>query len=212
METKTQNSQLTSVEMSEKDIAEIWVRSNKAVAESNPEAVLGRIWELTQTVKRLEKLNDGLKNQIRTVEIRLAREEELPGRIGNKLQPVWVSKTGSVMIVRLAVTGLFANDETRPTIIEGKLLKGANGIGVQALQDRYMFGLADGQGKTREQQRTLRNSYNVRGPLANAVMDFLKAENMQKAVGDRPEAAFFGKSQIKAEVREEVITPPDLEM
>lgn len=183
-----ENKELTKINVSQEELREIWVRGNQAVAVADPAKVLRELYDL--------------KKKMRTVEIRLAKSTDLPG----KMTPVWTK--GGVMIVRLAVTGIFP-DESRPTIVEGKLLKGQKGIGVQALQDRYLFGVADGKEIKRADQKNIPNNYTVRGPFADAILAFLKPDNMQKVLAGTEFEAFFGVEAPPAPVKEDV---PDLEM
>lgn len=165
--------ELTPVKVDPQAYRAVWIRDNKAVVEMNPEKVLGELYDL--------------KRQIRTVEIRLAKQADM----GSGLPPVWVNDKGTLMIVRVAISGIFS-DEKRPSIVEGKLLKGQKGIGVQVFQDRYRSGLAEGKGATKDELRKIPNSYTVYGPLAGAVLSFLKPENMAKVLAGTKFESFFG--------------------
>jgi len=172
--------ELTPVVMDPKAFREVWIRQNEAVVKLDPDKILGELYDL--------------KRQIRKVEIRVAKQSEM----GSALPPIWMNKNETMMLVRVAVSGIFP-EEKRPTIVEAKLLKGQNGIGTQVFQDRYNFGLAEGKGASKEDLRKIKNNYTVSGPLAGAVVGFLKAENLAKALAGTPFAEFFGTVEAPPE-------------
>jgi len=188
---ETQVKELSSVKLDQAAYKSIWVRENKAVLELNPEKILGELFDL--------------KTKIRTVELRVAKQSEM----GSALPPIWVNPKGTMMRIRIAVSGIFADEKT-PTIVEAKLLKGQNGIGTQVFQDRYAYGLAEGKGASKDELRKIKNEYTVSGPLAGAVVSFLKAENMAKVLAGTKYAAFFGVTEAPPEP--EKTQAPEVEM
>jgi len=186
---KSENTTEVQPLMNAEKAKEMWVESNLETFSEKPNELAGKYYDMWVALEEQKQATREAEAKIPRVEIGIASHAEVNGgRSDGRVAPVWINSKGTMLVVRVAVRNLLENGG-EPEVYECKAFRTKKGGFSSALcRDGYQRGFVDGlsnaggQPTAEQRDRAGRNDIIVRGPLVNRIRDFLRPENLRKAI------------------------------